>query len=198
MPCTPIQRSFLPLIAVILALTGCGSLEDTIAAATGIRDQAAQARVEVVTQLESMRASRESLEPGSPEHAEATAAITLANARMAALDAAILQADRVIAEITDPSDGLTQGVGTITPFLPAPAQGPALLGAALVATLLRAHQVRKGAGSIAASIRKAMDDPDFKQAFERQAGTIRSIQTPAARRIVDQETGSRPGLRLPI
>jgi len=43
-----------------------------------------------------------------------------------------------------------------------------------------------------------MGDPEFKQAFERHATTIRSIQTPAARRIVDQETGVRTRLKLPI
>lgn len=201
MKCTHVIRSFLFIISLVfvtLTLGACGSLQETIAQATNLRNDASHARDTVATQIESLETTQASLPIDSTAHADAASALAIANAKLAALDAAVLHADRVLAEMTDPQDSLTQGVGAISPFLPAPVQGPALLGAALIATLLRAHQVRKGAGSIAASIQKAMADPDFKQAFERQAGTIRSIQTPAARRIVDQETGSRPGLKMPI
>lgn len=201
MQCAHKFRSFLILLIAIVAiitLTACGSLRETITQATHLRDQTAAARANVAAQLASLEQTQTSIPPGTPERSEADAAIALANAKLAALDAAVLHADLVLQEMTHPTDSLTQGVGSIAPFLPAPAQGPALLGAALIATLLRAHQVRKGAGSIAASIQKAMGDPAFKQAFEAQANTIRSIQTPAARRIVDQETRPGTGLKLPI
>lgn len=201
MQCTHIVRSFLTVIALTLAalsLGACGSLQETIAHATDLRNDAARARDTVATQIESLQSTQAALPVDAPEHAEIESALALANARLAALDAAVLHADRVLAEMTEPTDSLTQGVGAISPWLPAPVQGPALLGAALIATLLRARQVRQGAGSIAASIQKAMADPDFKAAFERHAATIRSIQTPAARRIVDQETRPGTGLRMPI
>ncbi len=201
MQCAHMLRSLIItslLVLSALAPSACGSLRETVAQATDLRNEAAQARDAVAARVESLESDRDSLPPGSPEHAETETAIALANARLAALDAAVLHADRVLEEMTSPSDSLTRGVGALSPYLPGPAQGPALLGAALIATLLRAHQVRKGAGSIAASIQKAMTDPEFKAAFERQAATIRSIQTPAARRIVDQETNPRTGPRMPI
>jgi hypothetical protein len=184
-------------LAIVTALSACADIPQTIAHAQTLRDQAAAARADLGARLADLRATRDALPPDAPAP-DLDAAIALAQARAAALDAAVRHADLVLAEMTDPSDTLTQGVSALTPFLPAPAQGPALLGAALLATLLRARQVRKGAGSIVASIQHALKDPDFRAAFERHAPTIRGIQTPTARRIVDEVT--KPGLmvRSPI
>jgi len=185
-------------IAIVSVPSGCADIPQTVAAATALREDAARARDRLAGELAGLEQARADLPPDAPSAPDLDAAIGLARARAAALDAAVLHADRVLAEMGRPTDALTQGVGMLTPLLPPPAQGPTLLAAALVATLLRARQVRKGAGSIAASIQNALRDPDFRAAFERHADAIRSIQTPTARRIVDEVTKPGPMLRSPI
>lgn len=186
------------LTLATLALGACASLQETIAQAQAIRAQAAEARAHVAEQLAALEAAHGTLPPDAPQTPDLEAAASAARAQLAVLDAAIVHADRVIAEMTAPTDPITQGVGSIATLLPPGTRGPAVLGAALIATLLRARQVRQGAGSIAASIQKAMQDPAFKAAFQAQSATIRSIQTPAAQRIVDQETRQNTPFRSPI
>lgn len=198
--CSVVRTSVIIAFAFVAfsTLTACGSIQETLAQTSALRDQAKVARTEIATQVNTLESAQSVLPPNAPESASTSAALAAARAKLASLDAAILHADQVIAEITAPTDSITQGIGALAPFLPPPAQGPALLGAALLATIIRARQVRKGAGSIATSISKAMQDPEFKSVFERHSDTIRSIQTPAARRIVDQETGKAGSLRSPI
>ncbi len=185
------------IVALAAAITGCADVPATIARAAAWRDDAAGARDRIAQDLHALRAARDAVPDDHPTAPDLDAAISAADARLAALDAALTHADRVLTEMTTPTDGLTRAADALSPILPPPARGPVLLGAALIATLLRARQVRQGAASIAASIEKALDDPDFKAAFRRHADTIRTIQTPTARRIVDQAT--RPGLiRSPI
>lgn len=184
-------------LSIVPVLSGCADIPETIARATALRDDAAGARQRVANDLAALESARADLPPDRPAP-DLDAAIAGARARLQALDAALAHADLVLQEMAQPTDALTQGVGGIADLLPPPARGPALLGAALLATLLRAHRVRKGAGSIAASIQKALQDPDFRAAFERHADTIRSIQTPTARRIVDETTKPGPMIRSPI
>lgn len=188
------RLAVIALSIVTLSLTACADIPGAIAQANALRDQAAQARQHLDTELADLQSARASLPDDAPAVRDLDAAIALAHAKRQALDAALAHADLVLAEMQTPTDALTQGVSALSPLLPPPAQGPVLLGAALIATLFRARQVRKGAGSIVASIQKALGDPDFRAAFERHAATIRSIQTPTARRIVDETT--KPGLML--
>lgn len=192
--------AFTLTLAITLGAAGCADIEHTLAQAHALRDHASDARTGVASELDGLEQQRDRLGDNPPPAiaSDLDLAIAGARARLGALDAALAHADRVIDEMERPTDGITQGVGALAPFLPPGTQGPALLGAALIATLLRARQVRTGADSIVASIQSAMKDPEFKQAFERQAGTIRSIQTPAARRIVDRATGKPAPLRSPL
>ncbi|RMH24805.1 MAG: hypothetical protein D6692_12165 [Planctomycetota bacterium] len=192
-----LARTFIALLALAL-LPACADIPGTIAQAARWRDEAAAVRDMVTNELDNLEAARAAIPDDAPDAPGLDAAIANARAKRAALDAAVLHADRVLAEMTEPSDSLTVGVGALTPLLPPPAQGPVLLAAALVATLLRARQVRAGADSIVKSIQHARKDPLFQQAFERHADAIRSIQTPAARRIVDGVTTPKPLLRSPI
>jgi hypothetical protein len=195
-----LMSAVIALAIVTLSLPGCADIPRTIAQAQAWRDDASAARDRLNAEIDALASARPAVPDGSARAAELDAALAVATTRAAALDAAVRHADLILTEMTTPADGLTRGVSALSPFLPAPAQGPALLGAALLATLLRAHQVKKGAGSIVASIEKAMADPDFQAAFDRHAATIRSIQTPTARRIVDEITRSanaRP-IRSPI
>lgn len=188
------RLAVIALSIVTLSLTACADIPATIAQAAALREEAVQARDHLAGDLADLQAARSDLPADTPAARDLDALIALAQAKRHTLDAAVAHADLVLTEMQAPTDALTQGVSALAPFLPPPAQGPALLGAALIATLFRARQVRKGAGSIAASIQKALSDPDFRAAFERQAALIRSIQTPTARRIVDEST--KPGLML--
>ena len=184
-------------LSIVPVLSGCADIPQAIAQATALRDDAADARQRVADDLADLESARAGLPPGRPAP-DLDAAIAGARAKLHALDAAVAHADLVLQEMAQPTDALTHGVGALADLLPPPVRGPALLGAALLATLLRARQVRKGAGSIAASIQKALQDPDFRAAFDRHAATIRSIQTPTARRIVDEATKPGPMIRSPI
>lgn len=193
-------RLFTVIALAVLTLTlgACADIPRTLAQASAWRDEAARARDGVAQDLGALEAARATVPDADPNAPDLYAALALARAKLQTLDAAVAHADLVLGEMANPSDALTQGVDALAPFLPAPARGPALLGAALLATLVRARQLRKGAGSIAASIQKALGDPDFRAAFDRHAATIRSIQTPTARRIVDEVTKPGPMLRSPI
>ena len=113
-------------------------------------------------------------------------------AKRAALDAAIAQANQVLDEAQHPSDALTQIAHGISSWVPAPAQGPLVLGAALIATLTRSRQLKQSSMSIINSISHVLErDEQFKSLFEQHADTIRSIQTPTARKLVDQTNRKR-------
>jgi len=123
--------------------------------------------------------------------------LAAARARHAAIDAAVLQLDQVIKEARTPSDPL---VSVSAPLLPEPLRSPYLLGAALLATLARAVQLKRGMASIAQSFQKAMEeDEELRNGVKRNANTLRSIQTATAQKIVNQATGKgRLAAALPI
>lgn len=181
----------------LAALPACSGF--TPEDARAFRDQAAEIRGDLADRTAELAARREALPVGSPERAELGAAIDAAAAKAAALDAALARFDLVLDEAEHPSDGLTvaaEGLGTL---LPEPIRLPLVLAGALAATLLRAHQLKKGAGSIARSLDAAMrEDPDLRSAVARNANTLRAIQTPAAARIVDEQTKPAAMIRLPI
>jgi hypothetical protein len=101
--------------------------------------------------------------------------------------------------VEHPTDGLTHAARGLGAFLPEPLRLPLVLGAALGATLLRSGQLKKGAVSIARSIEKAKQtDEALREAIARNAGTIRTIQTPTARRLVDLAQSGNPRVLMPI
>ncbi len=122
-----------------------------------------------------------------------------AAAQRAAVDAAIIQAELVQAEAENPTDPISSLIGAVVPWLPEPVRTPLVLGSALIVTAARARQLKKGAASIATSLRRVMaDDPQFADKFREHASTMRAIQTPTAARIVDEADPSRQLIRLPI
>lgn len=186
------------IVCVLLTITallasGCADLQGAIARTETWRNQAATVRDSIDEQLGVLESQRADLEPGSTAAGALDTQIALARARHSALDAAITRADQVLNEARDPSDGLTRLAREAAPWIPAPAQGPVVLGAALIATLLRSRQLKHTSTSIINSISHVLErDPQFRTLFEQHADTIRSIQTPGARKLVDQTTRKRP------
>lgn len=188
------------LLAALVPLAALPACSDfTPEDARAFRDQAAEVRADLAERTAGLAARRDALPEGSPERAELGAAIDAAAAKAAALDAALARFDLVLDEAEHPSDGLTIAAETVGAYLPGPARLPLALAGALAATLLRARQLKKGAGSIARSLDAAMrEDPDLRAAVTRNANTLRAIQTPAAARIVDEQTKPAAMIRLPI
>jgi hypothetical protein len=148
------------------------------------RDWAAQSRA-----LERRLAAMKADDPLRPD---ARAALARAKAKEAAAEAAVEQVDLVMARAKNPDDPLGQSVGMLSPLLPEPVRWPLALGAALVASLLRARQLKDGMTSIARGLDKAMEaDPEFASGFKKHANTFRSIQTPIAKRVIDASQRAR-------
>ncbi len=177
----------LSLLTPVPLLAGCADLQGAIAQTSAWRDEAAHARDALDEQIGAMQTRHDELDPGSPGAQQLGSDIKLVQAKRATLDAAITQADQVLQEAQHPSDALTQIAQGVSGWVPAPVQGPLVLGAALIATLARSRQLKQSTMSIVGSISHVLErDERFRALFESHADTIRSIQTPAARRIVDQ------------
>ncbi|MFG0246992.1 MAG: hypothetical protein ACF8MF_13165 [Phycisphaerales bacterium JB052] len=180
------------LVLTTLLGSGCADIQGAIAQTSAWRDEAVSVRDTLDQQVETLQTQQGNLEPGSPEAIAIETELKLTQAKRAALDAAIAQANQVLDEAQHPSDALTQIAHGISSWVPAPAQGPLVLGAALIATLARSRQLKQSSMSIISSISHVLErDEQFKSIFEQHADTIRSIQTPTARRLVDQTNRKR-------
>lgn len=167
--------------------TGCASLDESIASIESIADHAAITRDASRSRLDELELLRESIPDSDPDAPALDAAIVRLRAQISVLDGAILHAHQTIENARNPSDALTIAVDSISPWIPAPLQAPLVLGAALAATLARSGALKKSARSIVESIDHAMrKDPTMRAAIESNANTIRTIQTPHARRLVDR------------
>lgn len=188
-----ITQSTRNLIAIILIiacalvpLSGCTGLQDAITHTTAWRDDAVVVQSDLQAQLSALEHQQNQLPVGSPDAPYIDAAISRTRAKIQTINAAVSQADLVIQEATNPQSALTQTVDAISPWIPAPAQGPVILGAALLATLVRSRNLKNSATSIIQSIEHTMNrDPVFKDVFAQNADTIRTIQTPGARKLID-------------
>ena len=179
-------------VLTALLSTGCADLQGAIAQTSAWRDEAVTVRDTLEKQVQTLQTQQGGLEPGSSEAIAIDTEIKLAQAKRAALDAAIAQANQALDEAQHPSDALTQIAHGISSWVPAPAQGPLVLGAALIATLTRSRQLKQSSMSIINSISHVLErDEQFKSLFEQHADTIRSIQTPTARKLVDQTNRKR-------
>lgn len=190
-------RAMCVVAAVVLcaAATGCEGL----ATAERFRADAAGLRDHLREEARQWDQRVAALGPGHPLLADAQAALAATSARLAAVEAAIARVDLVIEEARNPRDMLTEGARAVAPLLPEPIRAPLLLGAALVVTLGRAAQLKRAMISTARSIEKAMeDDEQFSEVFRRHANTFRTIQTAAAKRIVDEATDEGFKIRLAI
>ena len=184
------SRTIITLIlgAFILSVSpGCASLDESIARIQGVAHDASIARDASRSRLDELELLRESIPDSDPDAPALDGAISRLRAQIAVLDSAILQAHHTIDEARNPSDALTIAVDSISPWVPAPIQAPLVLGAALVATLARSGALKKSARSIVESIDHAMrKDPAMRSAIESNADSIRTIQTPQARRLVNK------------
>jgi len=137
-------------------------------------------------QSRALEARLAGMKADDPLRPDAQAALARAKAKEAAAEAAVQQVDLVVARAKNPDDPLGQSVGALSPLLPEPARWPLALGAALIASLARARQLKEGLTSVATGLDKAMaDDPEFATGFKKHANTFRSIQTPTARKVID-------------
>lgn len=170
-------------------LIGCAPLGQSIDNIGAARDQASQIQSELSTQLDELKIMRESIPDGSDQLPSVDALISQVQAKIAILDAAILHTDQVLASAINPNDPLTIAADTISPYIPAPIQAPLVMGAALLATIMRTRSLNQGTRSIVDSINHVLKrDETFKAAFAQNADTIRTIQTPHARKLVDKWT----------
>lgn len=186
------------LTLFLLTIVGCTDLQGAIAQTNTWRDQASTVRDDLDEQISSLRIQQQQALPGSTEADQLDTRLKLAQAKHAALDAAIAQADEVLLEAQEPTDTLTGIAHAVSSWVPTPAQGPLVLGAALIATLARSRQLKASSTSIIQSIAHVLDrDEQFRSIFAQHSDTIRSIQTPAARKLVDQ-TQRRRAMKNPI
>lgn len=183
----PIASIVLIIVLFTIPIAGCAGIGETIEQTSRWRDQAHNARNTAESELEDLVDQREAFPDSSQQAGLIDAAIARARAKISMLDAAIVHADMVLEETENPTDGLTGITERLISFIPAPAQGPLLLGAALITTLVRSQQLKAGSRSIIQSIQHAVsNDESFHAAFKANADTIRTIQTPLARRMVDK------------
>lgn len=187
-------------LILIASISGCMGVEDL----ASVRAQAVELRSQVEAQATAAQATLTSLEarqlpPDDPALAAARAHAATLAAQRQSLDAAIAHADAVLTEANTPTDSLSRVLTELAPALPEPARSPVVLGGALLVALLRARQLKLGLASVAQGIDKAMRaDPAFRASFQNHADTFRAIQTPVARRVVDESTRQGFMLRLPL
>ena len=183
------------LVLLSLLLPACADL----GAVEALRDDARRTQSTMRNRSAQLERLRESIPDDDPLASELDASLAESRAVIEAMDAAIGRIDQTLQEASQPSDGLTRAAQGLGPYLPEPVRLPLLLSAALGATLLRSGQLKKGALSIARSIEKAKQDDDaLREALVRNANTLRSLQTPTARRIVDLAGSGNHRASLPI
>ena len=177
----------LVLAAVLAAflLSGCLDMQR----ADEFRGRAVSVRDRFAAESADLAAAVERMPANDPMKPDAEAALARARAKEAAADAAVQQVDLVMRRARSPDNPLSVGA---LGWLPEPVRWPLALGAALVASLARGAQLKRGLASVAQSLDKAMEeDGEFRARFRQHAATIRSIQTPLARREIDRAQRGR-------
>ena len=174
------------IITTTVFISGCTDLQGAIAQTSAWRDDARTIQSDLQTQIETLESQRDQVANDPSQSALIDAAILSARTKVQALEAAIAKVDLVLDEAANPNDSLTRVAHELSPWIPAPAQGPMILGAALIATFMRSRNLKSSAVSIIESIEHALKrDPQFKELFMQHADTIRTIQTPSARKLID-------------
>jgi hypothetical protein len=183
------------ILALALGAAGCASLDN----AQALRSRAADLQQQFHAESDAWQQRLDHMDPLDAGAADTRAALARARAKEAAAAAAVQQADQVIHDATSPDSPTGQTIGAVAPFLPEPLRLPLLLGSALVFSLARAAQLKRATASIATGLEKAIqEDEAFAARFRAHAGTFRSIQTPTAKRVVDETTSDGFMLRLPL
>lgn len=188
-------------IRLLAALIVAGSVAGCVdwAEVEQLRERTSSLRDRLASEEAAWRGRLDALPADDPLRPDAEVALDAVRAGRSAADAAVAGVDRLIETARRPVDPLGNAVGAVAPLIPGPWRVPLLLGGALVGAVLRAAQLKRATASIARGIQKAMErDGEFASAFARHADSFRVIQTGAARRIVDEATGDRFMVRLPI
>ncbi len=176
------------LVAItMMTIGGCGGVAQSLDQLSSARNQAVVIQEDLNDQLDELALMRESIPDQSPQSDAIDALMAQVNAKLAVVEAAVLHADQVFEMVNNPNDPLSIAAEAISPWVPAPIQGPLVLGAALIGTLIRSRSLNGNTRSIVESINYVLKkDDSFRAVFEANADTIRTIQTPAARKIVDK------------
>ena len=186
------MRNFVNLmmvVCVVVILGGCAGIGQSVEQLGTMRDQAAEIQSDLQAQLDELALMRETFPDGSDQGGSIDALIAQVGAKLAVVEAAIVHADQVMQSVANPSDPLTIAADAVSPWIPAPIQAPLVLGAALIATIMRSRSLSSGTRSIVESINHVLKkDESFKAAFASNADTIRTIQTPGARKLINKWT----------
>ncbi len=190
-----VRWMFLATIPALAAGAGCADLESVRA----FRADADALRQSLEDDARRWEEHAASTPPDHPEAPRIQAEAAAARAREQALAAGIARLDEIIAEAVNPTDPISQTVGAASPLLPVSVRGPLILGAAALVAGLRAWRLKSGLASVARGLAAAMrEDEEFRACFARHANTFRATQTPTAKRVVDEVTGSKRLLALPV
>lgn len=177
------------LMAWLVMVPGCSSLEDLV----GLRQQAVTERDRLDQQAIDLQSTLGAIPPDDPARPALEAQIAQARAQADLYNRDVQRLDQVLAEARSPTDPIAQAVGVVAPFLPVPIRTPLVLGAALLGTVLRMHQLRQGLTSVARGFEIAKrDDPEFNSRFAANASTFRATQTPLARKLISQVVKGAP------
>jgi len=191
----PIVLLMLILSASVVMLPGCSGIADLAMA----RDSAVRVRSGLTAGIREAEGLLSTLPEVDVRREALIRDIEEGRVSLDAVDAAIRQIDLVVSEAVSPTDSLTIGLRAIQEALPEPLRAPLLLGVALLVTIIRAGRLKAALVSVVKSIEKAKQtDESFQERFRAHAPTFRSVQTPTARRIVDETTKDTLILRFPV
>lgn len=173
---------------LLLAPAGCTTTDEAIEA----RSRAVAARDALAAQAQTIESRLASLPPDDPGRATLESQLERSRTAAATLSQGIALIDTTLAGTIPSPEG--ELVDAVDDLLPPPWRAPLLLGGVGLGLFLRSRQLRQGITTIAQGIEIAKrEDPAFLEAFRRHANTFRSIQSPTARRVVDEITGpARP------
>lgn len=181
----PIALSALFAVLLLLTPTGCTTTDEAIEA----RSRAVAARDTLVAQTLDLEAHLASLSANDPARAELESKLARSRTAADTLSQGITLIDATLAGIPPGPEG--ELVDALDDLLPPAWRAPLLLGGVGLGLFLRSRQLRQGITTIAQGIEIAKrEDPAFLEAFQRHANTFRSIQSPTARRVVDEITGT--------
>jgi len=191
----PIVLLMLILSASVVMLPGCSGIADLAMA----RDSAVRVRSGLTAGIREAEGLLSTLPEVDVRREALIRDIEAGRVSLDAVDAAIRQIDLVVSEAVSPTDSLTIGLRAIQEALPEPLRAPLLLGVALLVTIIRAGRLKAALVSVVKSIEKAKQtDESFQERFRAHAPTFRSVQTPTARRIIDETTKDTLILRFPV
>lgn len=188
-------------MGVGMALSGCAGWEvGSLPTVESVEHEKAQAE-ELLDRVREARVGSEvaALADGLDERERGRLLGEAERARSAerVIEAGIAEMEAVIREVRQPTDEITVGLGALVQVLPSGVGGPLVLGGALLVSVLRLVQMRRALESVARSIDVATrEDVDLRESLRESAPTLRSIQTPTARRVIDATQGK--ALRIPV